>query len=306
MKVDRRIFIAALATGTAHLMFAPLFASGSLTNVDINPLQRIKLGKSGIETSLLGFGTGVNGGSRSSFLTRQDKMKSIATLVHGYNRGIRYYDLADTYGTHGLMKEALKEMDRNEVTLGSKIWTRGGAIPENERPDANIVVDRFRKELGTDYIDLVQIHCMEDGKWTDIEKEQMDILENLKAKGIIRAHGTSVHSLEAMQTAAATDWVDVLHARINPYGIAMDRKNPEEVITVLSKLHNSGKGIIGMKLVGNGEYKDNSEKINHSLKFVLGLTMVDMIIVGFENNNEIDNYLERMEKTLLELKAPKQ
>jgi len=305
MKVDRRNFIAALAAGTAHLMFAPLLASGSLATVDINPLQRIRLGKSGIETTLLGFGTGVNGSSRSSFLTRQDQMKSIATLVHGYNRGIRFYDLADTYGTHGLMKEALKEMKRDELTLISKMRTRNGAIPENERPDANIVVDRFRKELDTDVIDLIQLHCLVDGQWTDGEKKQMDILETLKSKGIIRAHGTSVHSYEAMKAAVQTDWVDVLHARINPYGIAMDKTDPQEIVDVLKQLHKSGKGIIGMKLVGNGEYKTNSEKIDNSIKFVLGLNVVDMIIVGFETELEIDNYLERMEKALKELKAQK-
>ena len=71
----------------------------------------------------------------------------------------------------------------------------------------------------------------------------MDILENLKAKGIIRAHGTSVHSLEAMQKVAETDWVDVLHARINPYGIVMDRKDPQEVVDVMDKIHQQNKGI---------------------------------------------------------------
>lgn len=303
MKIDRRKFIAALAAGTAHLMFTPLYANGVYPSEALNPLQKIKLGSTGIETTLLGYGTGFHGNQRSSFLTRQDHTKSIATLVKAYEQGIRFFDLADTYGTHGLMKEALKSMNRDELTLSSKIWTRSGGIPEpkEERPDADVVVDRFRKELDTDVIDMIQIHCMVDANWTDEEKKQMDILENLKAKGIIRAHGTSVHSLEAMQKAAETDWVDVLHARINPYGIAMDRKDPQEVIDVLKKIKDGGKGIIGMKLIGNGQYKDNSEKINHALKFVLGLNLVDMLIVGFQNNDEIDNYIGRMANTLKEL-----
>lgn len=301
MQIDRRKFLAALAAGTAHLMFSPLFAhAGSPLSLD--PLQKIRLGKSGIETTLLGMGTGVHGGDRSSFLTRQDQLKSIHTIVHAYNRGIRFFDLADTYGTHGLMKEALAQMNRDEVTLISKMWTRGGGIPEKERPDADVVVDRFRKEMNTDVIDLIQLHCMVDGHWTDAEKKQMDILETLKARNIIRAHGTSVHSLEAMEEATKTEWVDVLHARINPYGIAMDRKDPQEVIAVMKQLHDQGKGIIGMKLVGNGDYKHDDEKINHALKFVLALPVVDMIIVGFETPAEIDNYLERMQKALVELK----
>jgi aryl-alcohol dehydrogenase-like predicted oxidoreductase len=301
LDLNRRRFLGALSMGTAHLMFNnPLYgATGRFSSVD--PLQRVSLGKTGIKPTLLGVGTGISGGSRSSFLTRQDKALSIATLRHAYDRGIRMFDNADTYGTHGLVAEALKGMDREEIVLTSKIWTREGGIPEPERPDANIVVDRFRKELNTDYIDVVQLHCMVDAQWTDHERKQMDILEDLKAKGIIRAHGTSVHSLEAMIAGVKDPWVDVLHARINPFGIAMDRPDPAEVVEVIHQMHSSGRGVIGMKLVGNGDLRDESEKIDQSLRFVLGLGSVDMMIVGFESEAQIDNYLDRMEKALKEI-----
>ena len=185
--LNRRTFLGALTLGTAHLMFHnPLYGHSSRF-ASADPLQRISLGNTGIKPTLLGVGTGVSGGNRSSFLTRQDKAKSIAMLRHAYDRGIRMFDGADTYGTHGLIAEALKGMEREEIVLTSKIWTRSGGIPEKERPDANIVVDRFRKEYDTDYIDVVQIHCMVDPGWTDHERRQMDILEDLKAKGIIKA-----------------------------------------------------------------------------------------------------------------------
>ncbi len=299
--MNRRNFVSALGLGTAHLLFSnPLYAS-AMNVASLDPLQTIKLGKSGIETTMLGIGTGVHAGGRTSFLTKQEKRKSIDLLHHAYNKGIRNFDCADTYGTHGFMAEALKEMDREKLTITSKIWVRPGGIPEEERPDANIVVDRFRKELNTDYIDLVQIHCMVDENWTDTQKRQMDILDNLKAKGIIRAHGVSVHSLKAMKDALKSDWVDVIHVRINPYGIAMDKPEPEEVVEVIHQLHKSGKGIIGMKLIGDGKLRDDSEKIDNALRFVLGLGSVDMMIVGFEEKKQIDNYLGRMKAALIDL-----
>jgi predicted aldo/keto reductase-like oxidoreductase len=152
--------------------------------------------------------------------------------------------------------------------------------------------------MKTDYIDLVQIHCMVDQDWTDSQKRQMDIMENLKSKGIIRAHGVSVHSLEAMKAAVKSPWVDVIHVRINPYGIAMDKSEPEEIVKVIQQMHDSGKGVIGMKLIGNGDFGNDSEKINNTLRFVLGLKTVDMMIIGFEQTEQIDNYLARVEKTL--------
>ena len=298
LNMNRRRFLAALSAGTAHVLFAnPLFAAVSqLTSAD--PVQKIKLGKSGLETTLIGFGSGVSATNRSSALTRQDHDKSIAVIRHAYDRGIRMFDTADAYGSHGLIGESMKSMDRSKIMLTSKIWVQQGGIPEPERPDANIVVDRFRKELNTDYIDLIQVHLMTSPTWTDTWKKQMDILSDLKAKGVIKAHGVSVHSLDAMKTALASPWVDVIHVRINPYGIAMDKPDPAEVVDVINQLHASGKGVIGMKLIGAGQFSNDSEKIDNSLRFVLGLGSVDMMIVGFKESEQIDNYLDRVEKAL--------
>ncbi len=301
LNINRRKFVSALSLGTAHMLLSgPLYGcSPKITST--NPLQKIKLGNSGIQTTMLGVGTGVHATNRTSFLTKQDKQKSLALINHAYDRGFRNFDCADTYGTHSLVSEALKGKARDEYTLTSKIWFRNGGIPEPERPDADIVVERFRKELNSDYVDLVQIHCMVENNWTETMKKQMDILEDLKAKGIIRAHGVSVHSLDAMKDALQSPWVDVIHVRINPYGIAMDKPDPVEVVEIIHQLHESGKGVIGMKLVGNGRLRNESEKINNSLRFVLGLGSVDMMIIGFEEQQQIDNYLTRVETALEEM-----
>jgi predicted aldo/keto reductase-like oxidoreductase len=264
-----------------------------------DPLQIVTLGKTGIKTTLLGIGTGFTGYNRSSNITRSGIAESL--IRDAYYKGIRFFDCADSYGTHPFTARALKDIPREKYTLSTKMWVSSGGIPETERPDANIVVDRFRKELNTDYLDIVQIHCMTDASWTDDQKRQMDILNNLKAKGIIKAHGVSVHSLPAMEAALVSPWVDVIHVRINPFGASMDSKDPSQVVHVIEKIHNSGKGVIGMKLIGNGAFRNDSEKINQSLKFVLGLGIVDMIIIGFEHPEQIDNYTARMETTLKEI-----
>jgi aryl-alcohol dehydrogenase-like predicted oxidoreductase len=293
--LTRRQFVSAVAAGAVTVFFGPaafaimprkpFLASG--------PFQTITLGKTGIKTTFLGLGPGFNGSNRSSSITRGGVAETV--IRYAYDSGIRFFDCADSYGTHPYAAKALKEIPREKYILSSKIWVSQGGIPEPERPDADIVVDRFRKELNTDYIDLVQIHCMTSKSWTDEYKRQMDILENLKAKNIIRGHGVSVHSLQAMEAAAASPWVDVIHVRINPYGASMDSKDPAQVLPLIEKLHKYGKGVIGMKIIGGGNLKNDSEKINQSLKFVLGLGTVDMIIIGFENPEQIDNYIARVQ-----------
>ncbi|MCX6300913.1 MAG: aldo/keto reductase [Bacteroidia bacterium] len=296
--LTRRQFLVTLSAGAGTVLFgsaATAMKSGR-TVIASDAFRMISLGKTGIKTTLLGMGTGFNGGNRSSTITRAGTAESV--IRYAYDKGIRYFDCADSYGTHPFTAKALKEIPREEYTLGTKIWVFPGTIPEPERPDADIVVDRFRKELNTDYLDIVQLHCMMSAEWTDEQKKQMDILETLKSKGIIRSHGVSVHSLEALKAAAASPWVDVIHVRINPFGITMDSNDPADVVPILEMLHKSEKGVIGMKLIGNGSYRNDSEKIDQSLRFVLGLGTVDMIIIGFEHPEQIDNYTGRIDAAL--------
>jgi aryl-alcohol dehydrogenase-like predicted oxidoreductase len=297
--ITRRQFLTttvAVGAGSVLLGKSAIRLPSGVPVLSSDPLQIVTLGKSGIKTTLLGMGTGFSGYNRSSNITRAGVAESV---IHAaYEKGIRFFDCADSYGTHPYTAAALKDYPRESYTLSSKIWVGPGGIPDRERPDADVVIDRFRRELKTDYLDMIQIHCMTDARWTDKEKKQMDILENLKVKKIIGAHGVSVHSLEAMEAAVNNPWIDVIHVRINPFGEVMDKSDVNLVIPVIEKLHKAGKGVIGMKLIGNGNFRDDSEKIDAALKYVLGLGTVDMIIVGFEKPGQIDNYLGRMKRAL--------
>lgn len=299
-KISRRQFVTTtLAAGAGTILLAKTSLETALLRSPLpnDPFRLVTLGKSGIKTTLIGMGTGFSGYNRSSNITRAGVAESL--IKQAYEKGIRFFDCADSYGTHKFTALALKGIPRDKYVLSSKMWVGGGGIPEPERPDADIVIDRFRKELNTDYIDLLQIHCMTDGKWTDKQKKQMDILENLKVKKIIRAHGVSVHSMEALEASVESSWVDVIHVRINPFGESMDNKDASVVVPVIEKLHKAGKGVIGMKLIGNGKFRNDSDKIDASLKYVLGLGTVDMIIVGFELPEQIDNYIGRIEKAII-------
>jgi len=292
----RRQFMTTIAAGAGTVLAGNVISAVAPVSLPemFDPFQTVTLGKTGIKTTLLGMGTGYSGYNRSSNITRAGVAESVIRAA--WERGIRFFDCADSYGTHPFTQAALKGIPREKYVLGTKMWVTAGGIPEKERPDSAIVVDRFRKELNTDYIDLVQLHCMTTGEWSDEQKRFMDGLENLKAKKIIRAHGLSVHSFDALKVASEHPWVDVIHVRINPFGEAMDQRDPSLVVPVIEKFHKAGKGVIGMKLIGGGKLKDDPQKIEESLKFVLGLGTVDMIIIGFEKPEQIDNYVERIKR----------
>jgi len=296
MHMNRRQFLSSAIAGAAGLALAPgLFGAEAA-----NPFEIVTLGKTGIKTSRICQGTGMSGGNRQSNHTRMGQERFDALIKGGWERGIRCFDAADLYGTHPFLAQALKGIPREQYTIMTKIWVRGGGIPERERPDANVVVDRFCKELNTDYIDLVLIHCMDSRDWTDQQKRQMDILDAIKAKGVIKAHGVSIHSLSALKLCATTDWVDSVHARINHEGVAMDGK-PDEVAPVLKQIHEAGKGVVGMKIMGEGRFKTDERKTK-SVEYVMGLGCVDILNVGFENVDQIDDFSRRV-KAVLAAKA---
>jgi aryl-alcohol dehydrogenase-like predicted oxidoreductase len=296
MKIKRREFLKSSAVGVGGLLAGlPFAAPAQAAKTFYDPYETVPLGKTGLKVSRFCMGTGVHGGNRQSNATRMGKDKFEALLRGAHERGVAMFDLADLYGTHPYLLPALKGIPRDRLTIVTKIWFRSGGIPEPERPDSDAVVARFLKEIGTDYLDLVLLHCVESGNWPTELRKQMDILDKLKSQGVIRAHGVSCHSIPALEAAANEPWVDSVHARINPYGMSMDGP-PEDVTPVLKKLHQAGKGVVGMKIIGEGRLRHDDEKRDASARFVLGLGCVDVLNIGFEKLEEIDDFAARVRK----------
>src|SRR5215469_11525092 len=175
----------------------------------------VTLGSTGIQTSRLAMGTGTVGVGHHSHQTALGIDGLSNLLCNGYDHGLRFFDAADSYGSHPHVAEALKHVPRDKVTLLTKSWARDAA---GMRAD----LDRFRRELGTDHLDICLMHCLTEADWTDRYRGAMDVLSEAKQKGVIRAHGCSCHSIEALRAAAKSPWVELDLARINPVGAYMD------------------------------------------------------------------------------------
>jgi len=303
MRMKRREFLTMSLAGVGSILLGSrLTIAQQQKSKTFDPYELVPLGKTKIKVSRVGFGTGMRGGNRQSNQTRLGKEKFEALLQASYERGVRLFDMADLYGTHPYLAGALAKMRRKDYVLSTKIWWRRGGIPDKERPDSDVVVQRFLKELNTDYIDIILLHCVDTAKWPEELSKQMEMLDGLKKKGIIRAHGVSCHSFEALEAAASEPWVDSIHVRINAYGEKMDAP-VEKVAPVLKKMHDAGKGVIGMKLIGEGSFRNSDEKRDGSIRYVLGLGCVNAMVVGFEKLEEIDDFAARVRKVPVEVKT---
>jgi len=293
MRIQRREFLGSAVAGTAAALVAGTPVQAAPAKVD--PTGTVPLGKH-LKVCRIGCGTGMSGWNRQTNQTRMGREKFERLLAYSYDQNVRLYDLADLYGTMPYAGRVLKGKPRDSYTLVSKLWPHPKGLPETERPDADVLVKRFLKELQADHIDLLQIHCVSKGDWPKKYRRQMDVMAKLKEQGLIRAHGVSCHSIDALKAAADEPWVDAVHARVNPFGHRTDGPM-EKVVPVLKKIHAAGKGIIGMKLIGEGKF-DKSQR-EKTLRFVMDLGCVDVLIVGFEKPEEIDEFKDNVRRTML-------
>ena len=212
-------------------------------------------------------------------------------------------DTAQSYKTHTMVREAIKGLPREKLFIQSKM----PGIPEKPME----LLDRYRKELGVDYIDSLLCHCMVKTNWEDAHKRMMDVFEVAKDKKIIRAHGVSCHSLPATKKAAELDWVDVNLVRINPQGAHMDTPAEEwnavsnsshlpDVLNQIKIMRQIRHGVIGMKIIGNGEFT-NPEDREKSSRFTMQSGLCDAVVIGFKNTAEIDEAILRINNALADI-----
>jgi aryl-alcohol dehydrogenase-like predicted oxidoreductase len=285
--MHRREFLIRSASG---LGAAWLTRNDLLTALAAQPLSSkfsasdtVTLGSTGIKTSRLAMGTGTVGSGHHSNQTALGVKGLSDLLLNGYDQGLRFFDAADSYGSHPHVAEALKHVPRDKVTVLTKTWARD---PATARAD----LDRFRRELRVDYLDVCLMHCVTEADWTGRFKGVMDVLSEARQKGIIRAHGCSCHSIEALRAAAKSPWVEIDLARINPIGSHMDADS-QTVVSVLREMKAAGKAVIGMKILGQGDLRNRQSE---ALRYALSLGVLDAFTIGAESKAEQEDLIRRI------------
>lgn len=290
-KTSRREF---LQTGAAGLAGFAAMSSG-LPGYTIAPtaskIDKVKLGKTGLMVPRIALGTGSAGWKNASNQTRLGMNKFVELSEYAFDKGIQFFDTADMYGSHEYVREALKVIPREKVTILTKVMTYGQEGWYQVEPFQSSL-DRFRKEVGTEYFDILLLHCMMSGEWSTEYRKYLDDLSKAKEKGIIKTVGVSCHNYDAMIEAASNPWVDVLLARINPHGSKMDG-TPEKIMKILETARLNGKGVIGMKVFGMGDLVKDDQR-EESLNYVIKSGNVHCMTLGLESKEQIDDAVDRV------------
>jgi predicted aldo/keto reductase-like oxidoreductase len=260
-----------------------------------SPTDKVPLGKTGIQISVVGIGTGSHGWNHASNQTRLGQEAFTKLMRHSLDSGITFFDLADQYGSNPYFSRAMKGVPRDRYVIQTKSRSRD---PQGARED----IDRFLRELDTDHIDSLIIHCVTEADWTTRFRGVMDVFEEAKQKGKIRAHGVTCHSFEALQAAAASDWVEVNQVRWNPRAAHMDA-DVEKARSLFRNMRAKGQGMIGMKVVGQGDIVSGSKALTpeECFRFQIESGVVDAFVVGVEKIEHIDQMIRGTQLALNEL-----
>ncbi len=296
-RITRRQFLERTAAAGSLVL-----ASGSLLGQSLptpsgkrTSADQVTLGKTGIKLSRLGMGTGSDSGN-VQFSLGQEQFNSL--IHYAYDQGITYFDCAHNYKTFPWLGGAIKGLPREKLYIQSKVWGK----PENILAE----IDSHRKAFDTDYVDSLLIHCMIQDGWTDSWKRIMDGFDEAKEKKWIRAKGVSCHSLPALRGATKTDWTEVHLVRVNPQGAFMDGDNQgfnmakspvDPVLAELKTMKAKGRGVIGMKMIGNGTFV-NAEDRDKAIRFAMSRPEIDAVVIGFKNRAEIDEAVKRINDAL--------
>lgn len=259
-----------------------------------------KLNKQKIKIPRLGMGTGSINGSVQRALGQEGFNKLVA---HAYERGMRYIDTADNYKTHEMIREAIKanKIPRDKIFIQTKL-----PIKKETLADPMATIDRYRKELGVDYIDSLLIHCATTPTWVSDHKLLMDTFDQAQAKGWIKIKGCSCHGLRALRAATTSDWMEVQLARINPQAHHVDQDLPDvhapqgkydEAMKEVKAMHAKGRGVIAMKLCGNGDFT-NAEDREKAVRHAVNCGFVDAMVIGVKSPAEVDEAIDRVNRAL--------
>jgi len=255
----------------------------------------VTLGKSDVKVTRLAFGTGSMSGAVQRALGQQEFTRLVR---YAYDRGIRFYETAESYGEmHKMLGIALEGLPRESYRILSKVTTYHDVDPQAK-------FDELRTLAKTDYFDIMLLHYQHTPTWPEDTKHWQEGIEKAQERKVIVSRGASVHGLPALRQVPRMDWLDVAMIRMNHNGTRMDAEIPDgpdrgdvnEVVTHVHQARQAGMGIISMKLIGEGVF--NREDRQKAMRFAFKNANVDAVTVGYKNTREIDEAIENLNLAL--------
>lgn len=243
-------------------------------------MQYTILGRTGIRVSRMCFGALIMGPLQVNLPVSEGAGVIRAAL----ERGVNFIDTAELYGTYDHIREAVKGLaERPVVATKSYAYTAQGAAES---------VEKARRGLDTDVIDIFMLHEQESRLTLRGHREALEYYLNEREKGRIRAVGVSTHHIEVVRAICDMPEIDVIHPLVNKTGIGIADGTTEEMLLAIKAAYESGKGVYSMKPLGGGNLLHSYEEC---MQFILEKDYIHSVAVGMQSAEEVEMNVCRFE-----------
>jgi len=239
----------------------------------ILPMEYRYLGNTNLKVSKVCFGALTIGPLQANLPVKNGS----EIIKHAVTQGVNFIDTAELYGTYPYIKEALKDIQK-EIVIATKSYAYNKALMAKSLENA-------RHELDRDVIDIFLLHEQESiltvkGHW-----EAVEYLLKAKSLGIVKAIGLSTHTIKGVEAALQVPELEIIHAIVNYQGLGILDGNITEMLSLLKRCKNMGKGIYGMKPIGGGNLLSDAHK---ALKWAFQRSELDAVAVGMQSQAEVN------------------
>ncbi len=244
-------------------------------------MDRIKLGNTGIEVSKLCFGSL----TMTPFQANLSIKEGAQLIQYAYAKGINFIDTAEIYENYRYIKEALKGIRREDYVITTKCYAYTKEMAKES-------LDLALRELDTDYIDIFLLHEQESIHTLRGHYEAIEYFLEAKKTGKIRAIGISTHRVEGVYAATQFDEIEIVHPIVNKEGIGIQDGTVLDMLNIIERAYNMGKGIYGMKPLGGGHLITQAED---AFNFVKEIPFIHSFAIGMQSKEEVDCNVNLME-----------
>ena len=199
-------------------------------------------------------------------------------LTYALEHGINFFDTAELYENYAHINQALKGWQGN-VVIATKSYAHDAASAAKS-------LEKARKELNRDYIDIFLLHEQESEHTLRGHAEALEYFAEAKQRGTVRAVGISTHYIAGVVASAMHPLVEVIHPLINMKGVGIPDGTAAEMAAAIALAATQDKGIYGMKALAGGSLYASA---GAALNYVRQLDGVSSVAVGMGSLADIES-----------------
>lgn len=220
--------------------------------------------------------------------TVENKVK---LLDYAYDKGINFFDTAELYDNYNILKQFIKDKDRDKLNIATKSYAY-------DRKTAEYSVNKALEEMNTDYLDVFMLHEQDNGNNFLGHYQAVERLMEYKQQGMIKHFGISTHRVEAVRDSIMFKEIEFVFPLLNMKGIGISDGTIDDMLQAVKAAKKDNKFIMAMKIYGGGHLINEARE---AFKFANDLSFVDSIAVGMSTVEEIDANIAYLENNELNI-----